>query len=144
MTTTDRDMLISQLREDEGLVKHAYQDSKGYWTIGVGRLIDKRLGGGLSESECVYLLQNDISRVFKEIERLFPWVEQMAPARRVAFANLLFNLGSAKLSKFHSTLPALAAGRYQRAHDHLAATKWATDVQPSRRDRILKAIRDGI
>ena len=44
------------LRRDEGRVRHAYQDHLGYWTIGVGRLIDQRKGGGLSEDEIDYLL----------------------------------------------------------------------------------------
>ena len=34
--------LSKQLERDEGRVRHAYQDHLGYWTIGVGRLIDAR------------------------------------------------------------------------------------------------------
>ena len=37
---------VEQLRRNEGEVLHAYQDHLGFWTIGVGRLIDKRKGGG--------------------------------------------------------------------------------------------------
>lgn len=144
MTPTDRDNLSLQLREDEGDIPHAYQDSLGYWTIGVGRLIDKRKGGRLTAEERTYLLNNDISQVFAEIQHHFPWVDGMTPARRVAFANLVFNMGTEKVKGFHSTLPALAAGRYQRAADLLGQSKWASQVQPSRRDRIIAAIRSGV
>lgn len=37
--------LASLLTSDEGRVPHAYQDHLGYWTIGVGHLIDRRKGG---------------------------------------------------------------------------------------------------
>ena len=31
--------LATQLENEEGRVRHAYQDHLGYWTIGVGHLI---------------------------------------------------------------------------------------------------------
>jgi lysozyme len=34
--------LAEMLTRDEGRVRHAYQDHLGFWTIGVGRLIDQR------------------------------------------------------------------------------------------------------
>ena len=42
------------------MVSHAYKDSRGYLTIGVGHLIDEELGGGLSEDEIDYLLANNL------------------------------------------------------------------------------------
>lgn len=41
-----RTKLTAQLRRDEGEKLYAYQDTLGYWTIGIGRLIDRRRGGG--------------------------------------------------------------------------------------------------
>jgi GH24 family phage-related lysozyme (muramidase) len=32
--------IYKQLKRDEGEVLHAYKDSLGYWTIGIGILID--------------------------------------------------------------------------------------------------------
>jgi lysozyme len=55
-------LLIAELRRDEGVDRSAYQDHLGFWTIGVGRLIDRRKGGGLSDEEIDYLLQNDVKR----------------------------------------------------------------------------------
>lgn len=49
--------LAAQLKAEEGRVPHAYQYHLGYWTIGVGRLIDKRKGGGLTPYEVDYLLE---------------------------------------------------------------------------------------
>lgn len=51
------DPIWRTLETDEGRVPHAYQDHLGYWTIGVGHLIDKRKGGGLTPDEVDYLLE---------------------------------------------------------------------------------------
>ena len=52
-----RELLI----RDEGCVPHAYADSLGYWTIGVGHCIDKRVGCGLPEPFIMQLLDHDIA-----------------------------------------------------------------------------------
>ena len=36
--------LRKSIEDHEGRVPHAYQDHKGFWTIGVGHLIDERRG----------------------------------------------------------------------------------------------------
>ena len=51
------------IKKHEGCVLHCYEDHLGYMTIGVGRLIDKKKGGGITEDEAEYLLKNDIKRV---------------------------------------------------------------------------------
>ena len=41
-----------QLHRDEGFIDHAYQDQLGYWTIGIGTCIDRRVvGDGISLEE---------------------------------------------------------------------------------------------
>ena len=40
--------LTDQLRRDEGCVLHAYPDHLGFLTLGIGRLIDRRKGGGIT------------------------------------------------------------------------------------------------
>jgi len=74
--------LTRLLRGDEGEVLHAYQDHLGYWTIGVGRLIDKRKGSGISTAESALLLGNDIAEKEAELDRWLPWWRQLPDARR--------------------------------------------------------------
>ena len=50
--------LKSTLLKHEAEVSHAYEDSEGYLTVGVGRLIDKRKDGGISHTEAMYLLDD--------------------------------------------------------------------------------------
>ena len=66
------DNITRLLRGDEGEVLTAYPDHLGYLTIGVGRLIDKRKGGGITPEESAYLLANDIMRKSMDLDSRLP------------------------------------------------------------------------
>src|SRR3546814_6170937 len=67
-TTLFRSALATKhLNREEGRIPHAYQASLGYWTIGVGRLIDKRKGGRLTNVAIYMLLAHDIADKIAEI-----------------------------------------------------------------------------
>ncbi|MDB5422300.1 MAG: hypothetical protein JWR59_2247 [Brevundimonas sp.] len=82
-----------ELERDEACVRHAYKDSRGYWTIGIGRLIDKTLGGGITREEALYLKRNDIVRFKGELDLAAPWWRTLDPVRQRAVLNMTFNLG---------------------------------------------------
>lgn len=140
--------LFLELDEDEGVVSYAYPDSKGYLTIGRGRLVDKRRGGGLSRDEIDYLSRNDLRHVDQLLDAHIPWWRDQTAVRRRALRNLMFNMGWGDgehgLSGFRNTLAAWQAGDYDRAAAGLLASQWATDVQPARRDRIIRQVRKGV
>jgi len=69
------------------------QDHLGYWTIGVGRLIDKRKGEGLSAEESAYLLSNDIEKRDKELQKRLPWAVKLDDARYGVLLNMAFQMG---------------------------------------------------
>jgi len=89
-------MILSKLREDlirdEGEVLHAYQDHLGYWTIGYGRLIDKRRGGGISKQEALSMLDNDILRVIGQLQEKTGFNEHPEAVQH-ALVNMGFQLG---------------------------------------------------
>jgi lysozyme len=121
-------LLIAELRRDEGVDRSAYQDHLGFWTIGVGRLIDRRKGGGLSDEEIDYLLQNDIKRFAKELDKALPWWRGLDPVRQRVILNMAFNLGTAGLLSFKNTLAAVKAGEWAKASAGMLASKWAKQV----------------
>lgn len=135
-------ILTAELRRDEGVVPHAYQDSLGFWTIGVGRLIDKRKGGGLSDDEIDYLLGNDIATVNGELDRNIPWWRTLDPVRRRVLQNMCFNMGWPTLAGFVNTLAAIKAKRWGDASKGMLASKWATQVG-LRANRLAKMMRTG-
>lgn len=131
-----------QLRLDEGERLTAYQDHLGYWTIGVGRLIDARKGGGISRAESALLLQHDIERVERAIRRALPWADALDDARFGVMVNMGFQLGVAGLLGFAQTLASIKAGEYSHAADRMLASRWASQT-PARATRLAEQMRSG-
>lgn len=120
--------LKNDLRRDEGVVRHAYQDTEGYWTIGVGHLIDPRKGGGLSDILIDMILHEDIRAVRIALnERLPWWSDQPEDVQRV-LANMAFNLGINGLLLFRNFLGALQSGDYALAAAEMLDSKWSGQV----------------
>lgn len=137
-----RDKLLQQLKRDEGFVDHAYQDHLGYWTIGIGRLIDGRRGGRITEEEALYLLNNDVERFEKEVDKALPWVKNLDEARKGVILNMAFNLGIQGLLGFKNTLAKVQAGEYAEAAKNMLASKWAYQVG-NRAIRLAKQMETG-
>lgn len=138
----DRFKLAKELKQDEGFMPNAYKDSLGYLTIGYGRLIDKQLGGGITEEEATILLDNDISRLEAALDREFPWWRRCPENVQRAMANMCFNLGIKKLKGFKNTLELLKNGNYNAAADNAMQSLWARQV-PNRAKRVTDLMRQG-
>jgi len=134
--------LAEQLRQEEGSVPHAYQDHLGYWTIGVGRLIDKRKGGGLTPDEVDYLLRNDITRKSREVFAALPWAADLNEARQAVLIGMAFQMGIAGLLGFKTTLANAQAGRYTEAATGMLASLWARQT-PGRATRMAMQMETG-
>lgn len=139
-----RQELIRQLRGDEGVKPHAYQDHLGFWTIGVGRLVDSRKpGSGLRPSEIDFLLQNDIDDRIEALTRRLPWFQNLDDARRGVLLNMSFQLGVDGLMGFKNTLAMVASGDYMGAARNMMHSKWA-DQTPARAARMAEQMRTGV
>ncbi len=143
MKTETRERVTAHLLVDEGVVLHAYQDSLGYWSLGCGRLIDKRRGGGISYSEAMLLLEHDIDKHWDDLVERMPWVLTLDEVRQACLANLSFNLGVDGLVKFTNTLAAIKRKDWPAAARGLRASKWYTQVQRSRSERLIAMMLTG-
>jgi lysozyme len=143
VNTDSRERLLAHLAVDEGCVLYAYPDSLGYLTIGYGRLIDRRRGGGITNAEALMLLENDVERHWRELVHRFPWVEGLDDVRQVAMCNLAFNLGINGLAQFRNTLAAIQRADWPAAVQGLRQSLWFRQVGKSRSDRILHMIGTG-
>jgi lysozyme len=135
--------LTKQLRRDEDEVLHAYQDHLGFLTIGVGRLIDKRKGGGITPEESAYLLSNDIDKRQAELLRRIPWVSTLDSVRFGALLNMAFQMGVDGLLGFKNTLAMVRAGDYVQASEGMLNSLWAKQT-PARAKRISEQMRLGV
>lgn len=134
--------MTAQLRRDEGTVPHAYRDSEGYWTIGTGRLIDRRKGGGLSTDEIDYLLSNDIDKHYADLVAALPWVESLDEVRLAALLNMAFQMGVPRLLGFKLTLAAVRDGHYDHAEVLALQSLWAKQT-PERARRVARQLASG-
>lgn len=134
---------IDHLEVEEGRVPSAYQDHLGFWTIGIGRLIDKRKGGRLTNAEINLLLSNDIAEKAADMQGWPAWEKvKDDPVRATALLSMCFQLGAAGLAKFTGSLPLIAAGKWSQAADALLQSLWARQT-PARAKRVTDMIRTG-
>jgi lysozyme len=163
-----REALKARLRVEEGEVLHAYQDSLGLWTIGVGHLIDANRGGGfppeiaaahpipvpvskdfrIPQEVSDALLDHDIAKAEQMLDTHAAWWRGLDEVRQQVMVDLVFNMGwgngTSGLSGFHNTLAALESANYAAAGAGLRASRWYGQVGPGRAEPICKAIETGL
>jgi lysozyme len=134
--------LLSQLEEHEGFRSSAYTDSEGWLTLGYGRLIDKRRGGGISRAEARVLLINDVDRVVNQLVAALPWWSELDDVRQNVLIEMGFQLGVPGLLKFKNTLRAVEAGDWHDAAAGMLASKWSKQT-PKRAEKLARQMREG-
>lgn len=137
----NREKLKAQLRLQEGDVPYAYQDSLGYWTIGVGHLIDKRLGGKLHPRVIDLQLEIDIDAAHIDAAA-DPWFSDLDDVRQNVVVNLVFNMGKERWAQFVNTKAAFARKDFEAAAQGLEKSKWYTQVG-NRAKTLVRQLRTG-
>ena len=128
MPDTLKDKVREQLVRHEGKRNSAYQDSLGYWTIGVGHLIDSRKGGAISDDSVFAILDEDIEKVFVQLDDYLDWWRNLDEVRQMVLVNMCFNLGVNGLLSFNHTLTHIQNGEYKQAAEGMLQSKWAKQV----------------
>jgi len=131
--------IADDLRRHEGTVLHAYPDHLGYWTIGVGRMIDERRGGGISEAEAEHLLANDIDRIAARLQHEAGFRNSPSEVKR-ALVNMAFQMGIKGLLGFTNMWRALEQHDYETAATEALDSKWANQT-PTRANEVADWIR---
>lgn len=134
--------LRAQLEDFEGRRRSAYPDSLGYMTIGVGRLIDARRNGGLSEEEIDYLLTNDINRVTEQLNSTLPWFKNLNEPRQAVLIGMAFQMGVAGLMEFQRTLASIRDEHWELAASQMLDSRWAKQTA-MRASRLARQIATG-
>lgn len=138
----DESAIVARLLEDEGEILHAYQDHLDFWTIGVGRLIDKRKGGGITKEESRYLLRNDIARKTGECRSRFEWFDALDDVRKGVIICMAFQLGTEGVSNFKLMIRAITNKDWVAAHLQMLESTWAKQT-PARAKRMANIMLKG-
>ena len=89
-------LLISHIKEAEGLRCTAYRCPAGRWTIGYGHTLDVRRGMVINGHRAEELLLEDVARIVEFLLKKFPWLNENQVA---ALADFVFNVGQTAFEK---------------------------------------------
>ena len=101
------DQLKQELAEDEGCKYEIYLDHLGLPTVGIGHLITEddpeaqlSVGTPVSEERVNMLFRRDIAVTVEDCHRLYDDFKDLPEEAQLIIANMMFNLGYPRLSKF--------------------------------------------
>ena len=145
-------MNIEQLREelerDEGVKYEIYNDHLGYATFGVGHLVIESdpeygmdIGTAVSESRVVEVFKLDCESVLIDCITLYPDFYDLPEEVQQIIANMMFNMGRTRLSKFKGMKRGVDAKDWNAAADEMVDSKWYRQVT-KRADRLVERMRN--
>ena len=146
-------MSTNQLREelkiDEGVKYEIYLDHLGYPTFGIGHLVRSidpesgcEVGTSVTEHRVNEAFDEDIKIVLEDCERLYPFSFFDLPEEvQLIIANMMFNMGYSRLSKFVSMHRAVEAKDWNTAADEMVDSRWYRQVT-NRAKRLVERMRN--
>ena len=144
-------MNIEQLRKelevDEGVKYEIYNDHLGYPTFGIGHLVrdtdpeaGAELGTPVSEDRVIEAFNEDVETVLSDCAILYDDFDELPEEAQLIIANMMFNLGRPRLSKFKGMKAGVDARDWSAAADEMVDSKWYTQV-PNRARRLVDRMR---
>ena len=141
------DKLREELAEDEGCKYEIYLDHLGLPTMGIGHLITKddpeyglSVGTVVEQSRVQAAFNLDITITLEDCQRLYKDFNDLPEEVQLIIANMMFNLGYPRLSKFKGMKANVDARDWPGAADEMVASKWYTQV-PNRARRLVDRMR---
>ena len=141
------DKLRKQLEVDEGVVHEIYLDHLGYPTFGIGHLVTESdpenglaVGTAISPDRCIEAFKSDIEIVLSDCNILYPDFDDLPEEAQQIIANMMFNMGRPRLSKFKGMKAGVDARDWEKAADEMVDSAWYRQV-PNRADRLVVRMR---
>ena len=141
------DKLREQLKIDEGCVYEIYNDHLGYATFGIGHLVTESdpeqgqsLGTAVSPDRVAEAFESDIQSVLRDCNILYSDFHNLPEEAQQVIANMMFNLGRPRLSKFAGMKRGVDARDWNQAADEMVDSNWYRQVT-NRADRLVERIR---
>jgi len=144
-------MNLEQLREqlefDEGCVYEIYNDHLGYATFGIGHLVTESdpeqgqsLGTPVSSDRVAETFESDIQSVLRDCNILYSDFHNLPEEVQQVIANMMFNMGRTRLSKFKGMKRGVDSRDWNAAADEMVDSRWYRQVT-KRADRLVERIR---
>jgi lysozyme len=144
----DIEKLREELKRDEGCVHAVYLDHLNLKTVGIGHLLtewdeeyDKPVGTEVSEERVNELFAKDIDVTIDECKVLYEHFDDLPEEAQRIIANMMFNLGRPRLSKFKKMREAVMDANWIEAAIQMEDSLWAKQV-PNRAERLCERMRN--
>tara|TARA_Y100001937_G_scaffold90486_1_gene122411 strand:- start:956 stop:1396 length:441 start_codon:yes stop_codon:yes gene_type:complete len=145
-------MNIEQLKEtlkiDEGVVYEIYNDHLGYPTFGIGHLVLEgepehglEVGTPVSEDRVDECFERDVQIVIEDCKKLHEDWDNYPEEVRQIVANMMFNMGLTRLSKFKKHNAALFNHDWKEAAVEGRDSRWYNQVT-NRAERLMKRLEE--
>ena len=144
-------MNIEQLREelkiDEGVKYEIYLDHLDLPTFGIGHLVldsdpefGEPVGTPVSEDRVNECFDQDVEVVLGECRILYPDFDDLPEEAQLIIANMMFNMGRPRLSKFKGMKRGVDARDWNAAADEMVDSNWYRQVT-NRAGRLVQRMR---
>ena len=144
-------MNIEQLRKelevDEGVKYEIYNDHLGYPTFGIGHLVrdsdpeaGAALGTPVTEDRVIEAFNQDVETVLNDCTILYGDFNELPEEAQLIIANMMFNLGRPRLSKFKGMKAGVDSRDWNKAADEMIDSAWYRQV-PNRAERLVKRMK---
>ena len=142
----DIEKLRKQLIIDEGQVNEIYNDHLGYATFGIGHLVLEgdpehglAVGTPVSEDRVIECFDNDVQTVIEDCKKLHDGWDGYPEEVKQIIANMMFNMGLTRLSKFKKHNAALQSGDWKEAAVEGRDSRWYEQVT-NRAERLMSRL----
>ena len=139
--------LREELERDEGVKYEVYLDHLGYPTFGIGPLITDNdpesgasVGTEVSADRVQEAFETDVETVLSDCERLYVQFEHLPEEVQLIIANMMFNMGYPRLSKFKGMKRGVDARDWNAAADEMVDSRWYDQVT-NRAERLVERMR---
>ena len=124
--------LKKELSDDEGIKYEIYRCSEGYPTAGIGHLItewdndyfDKPIGYPVPEEQVNEWFERDIATTINDCKLLFSQFDNLPEDIQHVLANMCFQLGRPRLSKFKNMIAAVEDLDWCKMADEMENSRW--------------------
>jgi len=139
--------LREQLEIDEGVKYDIYNDHLGYPTFGIGHFViesdperGQEVGTAVSRERVAEAFESDVKGVIEDCNELYNDFDELPEEAQQIIANMMFNMGRTRLSKFRGMKRGVDARDWDAAADEMVDSAWYKQVT-NRADRLVQRMR---
>ena len=139
--------LQDEIADDEGIMYETYRCSLGHLTGGIGHLITEwdedmysgPVGTKIPHEQVDKWFNMDITRTIEDCKIIFTTFDSLPQDAQLVIANMCFQLGRPRLSKFKKFIAAVNDENWMLAGEEMQDSRWYKQTT-NRADRLIDRI----